>query len=137
MAEEFAGSMMIEWFEQNRESLISRGIIIEKIWKDPEATWIEPSAMIELESTNFLACLEITRFGFLTFFVLPKDDARVQPDPQSWLILEPAAIAYRQEHDITRKPDDHTWQPEVFIHDVEDYTAVLESILQQIITIQP
>jgi hypothetical protein len=136
MVAEFAGSILIEWFEKNQASLLSRGIIIEKIWKDPEATWIEPSAMIELESTNFLALLEITRFGIMTFYVLPKDDSQIQPDPQSRLILEPAAIAYRKKYDISREPNAHIWQPEIVIHNVDDYTDVLESMLQQIITNQ-
>ena len=132
----FAGEMLLEWFEQNREVLVSRGFQIDSLLRNPEAYWIEPAAMINFQTPYYLGQIEITVDGRCSIIALHLFD-----DSQNWhqnfLSLEPAAIKYRSSHSYDGDSEGVNWKPQFIINQPNDYSTILEPIINQLLQPNP
>ncbi|NJK43872.1 MAG: hypothetical protein HC933_05925 [Pleurocapsa sp. SU_196_0] len=123
---------MLEWFEMNRELLKSRGITIHQMLSNPEAWWVEPSVLIELETSFFIGDISTTIDGRCWYHFLPKTpfDSEVEGH---FLGLDPFALEYRTRDWYGGNPNDVNWEPCFEIHQISDYDTILEPMISSLI----
>jgi hypothetical protein len=141
MAEmQLAGELLIQWFEMNREVLLSRGITIHQLIRNPDAYWIEPSAFVSYETQFFMGDIETRIDGSSIIYFLPVGDVgraselaeQTMQLAQRFVFLEKPAIDFRRENSFQGIEKDNP-EVEIYeIHSVNDYSPILELFITKV-----
>ena len=108
----FAGQLMFEWFEINRELLKARGFAINALLSNPEAYWIEPSVFVDFETPFYVGELETTIDGRYRYFLHDKNGSN-NTNKFEWFIgLDIGAIEYRRKSTYSGDEKDVNWEPQ-------------------------
>jgi hypothetical protein len=130
---QLAGELLIQWFEVNREALLSRGFTIHQLIRNPDAYWIEPSAYVEFETDYFLGDMEVRIDGSCIVCCHPMADLDSPVAIEyPYVFLDQPAIDFRLKNSFQGIEKDN---PEVQIHEihsVDDYNPILEPFITKV-----
>ncbi len=136
MAEtQLAGELLIQWFEMNREVLLSRGFTIHQLIRNPDAYWIEPSAFVSFETGYFLVDMEVRIDGSCIVCRHPMSDLDSQVAIEyPYVFLDQPAIDFRLKNSFQGIEKDNPEVQIYEIHSVDDYNPILEQFIKLVTT---
>ena len=137
-----AGELLVQWFEVNREVLLSRGFTIDQLNRNPDAYWIEPSAFISFETRYFAGEIETQIDGSTMIFCFPVADlTRAHEIAEQtmefrlrFVFLEKPAIDFRLDNSFQGIEKDYPETKLIEIYSVSDYDLILEPFITKVIT---
>jgi hypothetical protein len=130
-----AGELLIQWFEMNREVLLSRGFTIHQLIRNPDAYWIEPSAYVEFETDYFLGDMDVRIDGSCIVCRHPMADLDSPVAIEyPYVFLDQPAIDFRLKNSFQGIEKDYQDVEIYEIHSVNDYDPILEPFITKVTT---